>query len=99
VDGARVAVYIPFDDGSSVSYDGDKFTLHKQPVDIDADLGALSESEGGQAVRVWRERRKDLVRALEDAWWKQREKGRAEMTKRIYTGENPRGNTRNSYKT
>jgi hypothetical protein len=83
--GARPAVYIPFDDGSAVSYNGDKFTLHRQPVDIDADLSALSESEGGQAVRAWRARRGDLVRALEDAWWREHEKKHEQMTKRIYS--------------
>jgi hypothetical protein len=84
-DAARPAVYIPFDDGSAVAYNGDKFTLHRQPVDIDADLSALSESEGGEAVRAWRARRRDLVRALEDAWWQEHEKKRAQMTKRIYS--------------
>jgi hypothetical protein len=79
------AVYIPFGDGSAVAYNGDKFTLHGQPVDIDADLSALSESEGGQAVRAWRARRKDLVRALEEAWWREHEKKRDQMTKRIYS--------------
>ncbi|MDR1649917.1 MAG: hypothetical protein LBR71_06610 [Synergistaceae bacterium] len=83
--GARPAVYISFFDGSVVSYDGDKFTLHRQPVDIDADLSALSESEGGQAALVWRARRGDLVKALEDAWWREHEKKREQMTKRIYS--------------
>jgi hypothetical protein len=82
---ARPSVYIPFDDGSAVSYDGDKFTLHKQPVDIDADLNALSEAGGGEAVRVWRAKRGDIVRALEDAWWKEHEKNHEQMTKRIYS--------------
>jgi hypothetical protein len=84
-DGARPAVYIPFGDGSAVAYNGETFTLHRQPVDIDADLGALSESEGGQAVRAWRARRGDLVRALEDAWGREHEKKRGQMTKRIYS--------------
>ena len=84
-DGVRPAVYIPFDDGSAVSFNGDTFTLHGQPVGIDTDLRVLSESEGGEAVRAWRARRKDLVRALEDAWWKEHEKKREQMTKRIYS--------------
>ena len=28
-------VYIPFDDGSSISFDGDGFTIHRKPKDID----------------------------------------------------------------
>ena len=75
-------VYIPFEDGSVVSYDGKMFTLHRQPVDIDADLSALSE---GTAVRLWRERRGDLVRALETAWWKERQRRREKVAKKIYS--------------
>jgi hypothetical protein len=83
--GAGPEVYIPFDDGSVLSYNGDKFTLRRRPVDIDADLAALSESEGGQAVHAWRARRKDIVDALERAWWREYEKKREQMTKRIYS--------------
>ena len=75
-------VYIPFEDGSVVSYDGKMFTLHRQPVDIDADLSALSE---GTAVRLWRERRGELVRALETAWWKERRRRREKEAKKIYS--------------
>jgi hypothetical protein len=88
-DSPPLTVYIPFDDGSCVAYDGKRFSLYRRPVDIDADLRALSESEGGQAVRVWRERRKELVRALENAWWEQREKNWGQMTKRIYSVKKP----------
>ncbi|MDR1979390.1 MAG: hypothetical protein LBQ42_11715 [Synergistaceae bacterium] len=75
-------VYIPFDDGSVISYDGKKFTLHRQPVDIDADLSALPE---GTAVRFWRERRGELVKALETAWWKERQRRREKATKKVYS--------------
>ena len=75
-------VYIPFEDGSSVSFDGKKFTIHRQPVEIDADLSALPE---GKATRAWRERRGDLVKALESAWWRLQKQSKEEGTKRIYT--------------
>jgi hypothetical protein len=75
-------VYIPFEDGSVVSYDGKTFTLHRRPVDIDADLSALSE---GTAVRLWRERRGELVKALETAWWKERQRRREKSAKKIYS--------------
>ena len=29
-------VYIPFSDGSSIAFDGQEFTVHKRPKDIDA---------------------------------------------------------------
>ena len=77
-------VYIPFDDGSVVSYDGKKFTIHKRPVDIDADLSALSE---GKAALMWRERRKELVNVLESAWWKEHRRRREREMKKLYSKE------------
>ncbi len=74
-------VYLPFDDGSAVSFDGSKFTLHNPPVEIDADLSSLSD---GQAARTWRDRRGEIVKALEDAWWRQEERRRKEETRKIY---------------
>ena len=78
-------VYIPFDDGSAVSYDGKKNTIHKRPVGIDADLNELSD---GTAENVWRERRGELVKALETAWWKEYERRKKSETKRIYSNVN-----------
>ena len=75
-------VYIPFEDGSAISYDGKNFTIHKRPVGIDADLSDLSN---GTAETVWRERRGELVKALETAWWKEREYLSKNNTKRIYS--------------
>jgi hypothetical protein len=80
--GRRLAVYIPFEDGSAVSYDGGRFTIHKQPIDIDADLTALSEDA---ATRMWRARRGELVQALEKAWWKQHERHLETREKMIYS--------------
>ena len=77
-------VYIPFDDGSAISYDGKRFTIHKRPVGIDADLSELSD---GLAASEWRFRRKELVKALETAWWKEHERRRKSKTKRIYSNE------------
>ena len=75
-------IYIPFDDGSAVSYDGKRFTIHRRPVGIDADLSELS---AGTAATVWRERRGELVKALETAWWKEHERRSEGKTKRIYS--------------
>lgn len=38
-------VYVPFDDGSSVSFDGERFTLHRRPVGIDADRDVFLEEK------------------------------------------------------
>ncbi|MDR3230766.1 MAG: hypothetical protein LBT65_04955 [Synergistaceae bacterium] len=78
----RPFVYIPFEDGSVVAFDGKKFTIHKRPVDIDADLDTLSD---GQAALAWRERRGEIVRALEAAWWKLEERRRQEESKKVYS--------------
>ena len=75
-------VYIPFNDGSAVSFDGNRFTLHRSPVAIDADLSAISD---GQAALAWRQRRGEIVAALEAAWWRQEERRKKEKTKKIYT--------------
>ena len=75
-------VYIPFDDGSAISYDGKGFTVHRRPVGIDADLSELSD---GTVVSVWRDRRRELVKALETAWWKEHERRRNSKTKRVYS--------------
>ena len=75
-------VYIPFEDGSAVSYDGKKFTIHKPPVGIDADLSELSD---GSAAHVWRHRRGELVKALEAAWWKEHKRRKESEAKRIYS--------------
>ena len=77
-----MSVYIPFDDGSAVAYDGKKFTIHRQPVDIDADLRTLTESA---AELAWRGRRGDLVRALETAWWKRWTQHKEKEVKRLYS--------------
>lgn len=76
-------VYIPFSDGSSVSFDGETFTVHKRPKDIDAvdqpDYGRPSKAE-----KAWASRWGELVRALEGAYRKQEELKKAARAKKIY---------------
>ncbi|MDR2528816.1 MAG: hypothetical protein LBD04_07360 [Synergistaceae bacterium] len=76
--------YIPFGDGSAVSYDGKQFTIHRRPIDIDADLSALSESI---AAQLWRERREEVIRALEAVWWREYRQRREKEMKRVYSKE------------
>ena len=78
-------VYIPFDDGSAISYDGKRFSIHERPVSIDADLRELAD---GMATIEWRSQRGELAKALETAWWKEHERLRKNKTKRIYTNAN-----------
>ena len=75
-------IYIPFEDGSAVSYDGKKFVIHRRPVGIDADLNELSD---GTAANVWRFRRGELAKALEAAWWREHESRSKSKTKSIYS--------------
>lgn len=82
-------VYISFNDGSAVSYDGKTFTLHKRPVGIDADLSAFFAASGGMAVRSWRERRRELASALENAWWKEFAQRKKTSMKKIYSKSAP----------
>ncbi|MBQ7263118.1 MAG: hypothetical protein IJR14_05300 [Synergistaceae bacterium] len=80
--------YIPFDDGSSISFDGTGFTVHRRPVDIDADL---SGAESCKAEEAWSRDWEKLVRALEAAWIRQRDARRREGTRRIYDDLRPQG--------
>ena len=75
-------VYIPFEDGSAISYDGKEFTIHRRPVGIDADLSELSD---GMVGTVWRLQRGELVKALKTAWWREHERRVRNKAKRIYS--------------
>ena len=81
-------VYIPFDDGSSVSFDGENFTVHRRPLDIDADLKGLSDS--CKAENAWKHDWKALVRALESAWRRQRDAKKQAERKQVYNNRPPR---------
>ena len=76
-------VYIPFPDGSSISFDGKEFTIHKRPKNIDAvdkpDYGKPSKAEN-----AWNFRWEDVVKALEGAYKRQEEAKRAARAKQIY---------------
>ena len=80
-------VYIPFDDGSAVAYDGKNFIIHKQPVGMDTDLSTMPESA---SERAWSTRRKDVVRALESAWWKEKARRKEKATKKVYSRQDMR---------
>ena len=75
-------VYIPFDDGSVVAFDGKDFTIHKQPVDMETDLRSMPESA---AEHAWYARRKDLVKALEAAWWREKIRKKERAMKKVYS--------------
>lgn len=79
-------VYIPFDDGSSVSFDGENFTVHGRPLDIDADLRGPTDCK---AEKAWKQEWEALVRALESAWRRQREKKKQAERKQIYNNRPP----------
>ena len=79
-------VYVPFDDGSSVSFDGERFTLHRRPVGIDADHDVFLEEK---AVEAWERNREALAGALESAWLLQRELLRRERNRSVYSPVQP----------
>ena len=76
-------VYIPFPDGSSISFDGKEFLIHKRPKNIDAvdkpDYGKPSAAEN-----AWNFRWEEVVRALEGAYKRQEEEKKAKRQKQIY---------------
>ena len=76
-------VYIPFDDGSSVSFDGENFTVYKSPKDIDApDKPGLYEPS--KAELAWHKKWSEIVRALENAYRREEARKKAERAKKIY---------------
>ena len=76
-------VYIPFDDGSSVSFDGENFTVYRAPKDIDApDKPGLHEPS--KAEIAWKKKWSEIVRALENAYRKEESRKKAERAKKIY---------------
>ena len=78
-------VYIPFGDGSSVSFDGEGFTVHRRPVDIDADLNAPAISKAEEA---WQKDWGALVRALQSAWVRERDARKREGARQTYNNLN-----------
>ena len=74
-------VYIPFDDGSSVAFDGDTFTIQKRPKDIN-DAG--EDEKPCKAETAWSARWSAIVRALETAYKRQEKARKAQSAKRIY---------------
>ena len=76
-------VYIPFSDGSSVSFDGKNFTIHKKPKDIDA-VDNPDHDKPSKAENAWNFRWEELVRALENAWQRQEDLKKNSAHKKIY---------------
>lgn len=76
-------VYIPFKDGSSISFDGKSFTIHKKPNDINA-VDVRDTNLPCKAEIAWSKRWNELVRALENSWKKQRNIKKMQNAKKIY---------------
>ncbi|MBQ9418805.1 MAG: hypothetical protein IJU31_00345 [Synergistaceae bacterium] len=76
-------VYIPFSDGSSVSFDGEEFIIHKKPKDIDA-VDQPGHDEPCKAENAWNFRWEELVSALQNAWKKQSDFKKLSSHKKIY---------------
>ena len=78
-----MTVYIPFDDGSSVSFDGENFTIHKRPNDIDA-IDNPDFYKPCKAENAWNFRWEELVRALQNVHKKQTDAQKLSKNKKIY---------------
>ena len=76
-------VYIPFDDGSSVSFDGKEFLIHKRPKDIDA-IDKPDHDKPSKAENAWKFRFEELINALQKAWKQQDEIQKKSAHKKIY---------------
>lgn len=76
-----MTVYLPFEDGSSVSFDGENFTVRRRPVS-EEDMDA--QSVPCKAEDAWKNRWGAVTRALEGAWRRQQESQRLESPKQVY---------------
>lgn len=76
-------VYIPFDDGSSVSFDGKEFLIQKKPKDIDA-VDKPGHDKPSKAENAWNFRWEELVNALQRAWKTQDDLAKKSAHKKIY---------------
>lgn len=76
-------VYLPFPDGSSIAFDGETFTVHKKPADIDA-VDRADYGKPSKAETAWNFRWDEVVRALEGAYKRQEELAKSQRPKQIY---------------
>lgn len=76
-------VYIPFNDGSSISFDGQEFVIHKRPKNID-DVDKPGYDEPCRAENAWNFRWQEVVDALEGAYKREEERRKQNKTKQIY---------------
>ena len=76
-------VYIPFDDGSSVSFDGKEFLIRKKPKDIDA-VDQPGYDKPSKAENAWNFRFEELIGALQRAWKTQDKIEKKSAHKKIY---------------
>ena len=78
-------VYIPFDDGSSISFDGEGFTIQRRPKGItETDNPSRKNESPCKAETAWNTRWSEIVRALETAYKRQEKAKREQSAKKIY---------------
>lgn len=73
-------IYLPFADGSSVSFDGTGFKLHKKPVVIEED----ADPAESMAEHAWHNNWHGIARALENAWKAKDRSSRDASVKSVY---------------
>ncbi len=80
-------VYIPFDDGSSVAFDGESFTIQHTPLnDNNENIVNINADQISMAEKNWHNTKKrlEITRALENAWNEQRKIQRQDEIRQIY---------------
>ena len=77
-------VYLPFSDGSSISFDGNAFVIHKCPKNIDA-VDLEPEFPPCMAEKIWSVHAHEVIKALENALKHQKDTHKSQRTKKIYS--------------
>lgn len=75
-------IYIPFQDGSSIAFDGENFSIQRVPVNDEH----IINNKQSEAEKNWSNNkiRLKIMKALQDAWQKQREIKRSQDIKQVY---------------
>ena len=78
-------VYIPFEDGSSISFDGEGFTIQRRPKGIsETDNPLRKDDTPSKADTAWSTKWSEIVRALETAYKRQLQAKKEQSAKKIY---------------
>ncbi len=76
-------VYLPFKDGSSISFDGNNFVIHKRPKNINS-IDLEPDDPPCMAEKIWALHAHKIIKALQDNFDNQKSIKKSQRMKKIY---------------